>query len=91
MDTSSSELQELRRLVGELTARVFRLERALNLPAAVSAEAPGSRHAETPPPICTAGAAVYRRRCRTVSAAAARSIRESRRERTWNPASVRTG
>ena len=29
MDTSSSELQELRRLVGELTARVFRLEQAL--------------------------------------------------------------
>jgi len=31
VDTSSSELQELRRLVGELTARVFRLEQALNL------------------------------------------------------------
>ena len=31
MDPSSSELQELRRLVGELTTRVFRLEQALNL------------------------------------------------------------
>ena len=44
MDTSGSELQELRRLVGELTARVFRIERALNLPRGScgrSAAAPG--------------------------------------------------
>ncbi len=31
MDPSDSELQELRKLLGELTARVFRIERALNL------------------------------------------------------------
>ncbi len=50
MDTSSSELQELRRLVGELTARVFRLERALNLPAGVAAEAPRPQASPPPPP-----------------------------------------
>jgi uncharacterized membrane protein len=48
VDPSSSELQELRRLVGELTARVFRLERALNLPAGVASEAP--RPQASPPP-----------------------------------------
>ena len=32
MDPSGSELQELRRLVGELTARVFRIEQTLDLP-----------------------------------------------------------
>ena len=47
MDTSSSELQELRRLVGELTARVYRLEQALNLQPGLPH--PGST-AETPPP-----------------------------------------
>ncbi len=47
MDTSSSELQELRRLVGELTARVFRLERALNLHPGLPQPA---STAETPPP-----------------------------------------
>ena len=31
VDPSDSELQELRRLIGELTARVFRIEQALNL------------------------------------------------------------
>ena len=31
MDPSDRELQELRKLLGELTARVFRIERALNL------------------------------------------------------------
>jgi len=31
VDSSESELQELRRLLGELTARVFRVEQALNL------------------------------------------------------------
>ncbi len=49
MDPSSSELPELRRLVGELTARVFRIERALNLPSGVAAEAPRPR-APAPPP-----------------------------------------
>ena len=45
MDPSGSELQELRRLVGELTARVFRIEQALNLPPGVAAEATaGRRH-----------------------------------------------
>lgn len=48
MDTSGDELQELRRLVGELTARVFRIERALNLPPAVAAEAPPTQ-APSPP------------------------------------------
>jgi len=47
VDTSSSELQELRRLVGELTARVYRLEQALNLQPGLLH--PGST-AETPPP-----------------------------------------
>jgi len=50
VDTSSSELQELRRLVGELTARVFRLERALNLPAGVAVEAPRPQASPVPPP-----------------------------------------
>jgi uncharacterized membrane protein len=48
VDTSGDELQELRRLVGELTARVFRIERALNLPPAVAAEAPPTQ-APSPP------------------------------------------
>ena len=48
MNTSGDELQELRRLVGELTARVFRLERALNLPSGVAAEVPRT-HAPSPP------------------------------------------
>ncbi len=43
MNTSGDELQELRRLVGELTARVFRIERALNLPSGVAAEVPRSQ------------------------------------------------
>ena len=50
MDPSSSELQELQRLVGELTARVFRIERALNLPSGVAAEAPRSQVPAPPPP-----------------------------------------
>jgi uncharacterized membrane protein len=40
VDPSGSELQELRRLLGELTARVFRIEQALNLRPVVAAEAP---------------------------------------------------
>lgn len=48
MDTSGDELQELRRLVRELTARVFRIERALNLPSGGAAEAP--RPQASPPP-----------------------------------------
>jgi uncharacterized membrane protein len=47
VDTSSSELQELRRLVGELTARVFRLEQALNLRPGLPQPASA---AQTPPP-----------------------------------------
>jgi uncharacterized membrane protein len=50
VDPSSSELQELRRLVGELTARVFRIERALNLPSGVAAEAPRPQVPAPPPP-----------------------------------------
>ena len=49
MDPSGSELQELRRLVGELTARVFRIEQALNLPSGVAAEA--SPRAQIPAPL----------------------------------------
>lgn len=49
MNTSGDELQELRRLVGELTARVFRIERALNLPSGVAAEAPQPPAASPPP------------------------------------------
>ena len=47
MDTSESELQELRRLLGELTARVFRIEQALNLQPGLPRPAPPI---ETPPP-----------------------------------------
>jgi uncharacterized membrane protein len=47
VDTSSSELQELRRLVGELTARVYRLEQALNLQRGLPQPASA---AQTPPP-----------------------------------------
>ena len=47
MDTSSSELQELRRLVGELTARVYRLEQALNLRPGLPQPASAG---QTPPP-----------------------------------------
>ena len=47
MDTSESELQELRRLLGELTARVFRIEQGLNLqPGLPRPVSP----VETPPP-----------------------------------------
>jgi uncharacterized membrane protein len=38
VDSSGGELQELRQLLGELTARVFRLERALNMQPLPSAE-----------------------------------------------------
>ena len=37
VDRSEGELQELRRLLGELTARVFRIEQALNLPPEIAA------------------------------------------------------
>jgi uncharacterized membrane protein len=47
VDTSSSELQELRRLVGELTARVYRLEQALSLQRGLPQPASA---AQTPPP-----------------------------------------
>ena len=75
MDTSSSELQELRRLVGELTARVFRLERALNLPAAACREPASTAEAPT-------SDRSWRRRTRSLPTipqpAAASSIRKSR-------------
>jgi uncharacterized membrane protein len=47
--TSGDELQELRRLVGELTARVFRIERALNLPSGIAAEAQRPQPSAPPP------------------------------------------
>jgi uncharacterized membrane protein len=46
VDPSGDELQDLRRLVAELTARVFRIEQALNLPPRTAAEAP---RPQTPP------------------------------------------
>ena len=48
MDPSGSELQELRRLLGELTARVFRIEQALNLPQETAPRVP-ARPAPAPP------------------------------------------
>ena len=87
MDTSSSELQELRRLVGELTARVFRLEQALNLrPGLPQVPAPT---APTPPPTAPPEPP-YSDRCRH-SSRQARVPSAKQAERTWNPASVRTG
>ena len=50
MDPSDSELQELRKLLGELTARVFRIERALNLEPDRTVEAGPAVHAPTPSP-----------------------------------------
>jgi uncharacterized membrane protein len=46
VDHSEGELQELRRLLGELTARVFRIEQALNLPPEIAATPP---RVNTPP------------------------------------------
>jgi uncharacterized membrane protein len=46
--SSDGELQELRRLVAELTARVFRLERALNQQPAVTVEAPAAAKVSPP-------------------------------------------
>jgi uncharacterized membrane protein len=48
VDTSGSELQELRRLLAELTARVFRIEQALNLQATAVEQ---TRPVETTPPL----------------------------------------
>jgi uncharacterized membrane protein len=50
VDPSGSELQELRRLLGELTARVFRIEQALNLQPGVAAEAPSRGQIPALPP-----------------------------------------
>src|ERR1700687_3215270 len=47
VDPSGSELQELRRLVAELPARVFRIEQSLNLPSAPATQAPP--RAQAPP------------------------------------------
>jgi uncharacterized membrane protein len=46
VDHSEGELQELRRLLGELTARVFRIEQALNLQPEIAATPP---RVNTPP------------------------------------------
>jgi uncharacterized membrane protein len=54
VDPSGREVQELRQLLGELTARVFRIERALNLQPLPVAEA---RPAPAPPPAATPPAA----------------------------------
>jgi uncharacterized membrane protein len=51
VDSSGSELQELRRLVGELTARVFRIEQALNLqPGVARPTSPSAAPVSTSPP-----------------------------------------
>jgi len=50
VDPSGSELQELRRLLGELTARVFRIEQALNLRPVVAAEEPPRSETVRPSP-----------------------------------------
>ncbi len=53
MERSDFESQELRRLLGELTARVFRIEQALNLPAQTAPPAPVGPSPEpsvAPPP-----------------------------------------
>ena len=50
MDPSGGELQELRKLLGELTARVFRIEQALNMRSVVAAEAPPPPQVAPPPP-----------------------------------------
>ena len=50
MDPSGSELQELRRLLGELTARVFRIEQVLNMRSVVAAEVPPPQVASPAPP-----------------------------------------
>ena len=46
MGSTEGELQELRRLLGELTARVFRIEQALNLPPKVAVAPVEERIAE---------------------------------------------
>jgi len=51
VDPSGSELQELRQLLGELTARVFRIERALNLEPGRAIEAQAAFQAPAPPPV----------------------------------------
>jgi uncharacterized membrane protein len=50
VDPSASELQELRRLVAELTARVFRIEQTLNLPLRATTEAPPLPQPSSPSP-----------------------------------------
>ena len=49
MDPSGSELQELRRLVAELTARVFRIEQGLHQPSGLAAEAAPLPQIPSPP------------------------------------------
>jgi uncharacterized membrane protein len=49
VDASDSE-QELRKLLAELTARVFRIEQALNMRLEVAAEAPPRAQVASPPP-----------------------------------------
>jgi uncharacterized membrane protein len=46
--SSDGELQDLRRLVAELTARVFRLEKALNMHHGVAVEAPAAAKTSSP-------------------------------------------
>jgi uncharacterized membrane protein len=50
VDPSGSELQELRRLLGELTLRVYRIEQALHMRSEVAAETPPRPQVVSPPP-----------------------------------------
>jgi uncharacterized membrane protein len=50
VDPSGSELQELRRLLAELTTRVFRIEQALNMPPELAAQTPPRPQVAPPPP-----------------------------------------
>jgi uncharacterized membrane protein len=50
VDPSASELQDLRRLVAELTARVFRIEQTLNLPLRATTEPPPRPQPSSPSP-----------------------------------------
>ena len=65
MASSDGELQELRRLVAELTARVFRLERELNLQrgSAVEAGRPPKASPLLPPKPAPAVRMLHPRRC----------------------------
>ena len=85
MDPSGSELQELRRLLAELTARVFRIEQALNL------RLRGRGRSAAAPVRPAAGAEVKPAVAGHPSEAGSNLHPPFRIAPIWNPASVRTG